>query len=78
MCGCLSRTPIGDLACNSGMCPGWEVNQWPFGSQAGTQSTEPHQPGVTEHILYGLACLYPSHVDTPSQNLPLIIAPTLS
>ena len=27
------------------MCPDWESNQWPFGSQAGAQSTEPHQPG---------------------------------
>ena len=24
----------GDLACNPGMCPDWESNQWPFGSQA--------------------------------------------
>ena len=23
----------------------WELNWWPFGSQAGTQSTKPHQPG---------------------------------
>ena len=23
----------------------WESNPWPFGSQASTQSTEPHQPG---------------------------------
>ena len=35
----------GDLTCNPGMCPVWESNQQPFGSQAGTQSTEPHQPG---------------------------------
>ena len=34
--------PTGDLACNPGMCPDWESNQWPFGSQAGTQSPEPH------------------------------------
>ena len=27
------------------MCPDWESNQWLFGSQARTQSTEPHQPG---------------------------------
>ena len=27
------------------MCPGWEPNQRPFGLQAGTQSTEPQQPG---------------------------------
>ena len=37
--------PAGDLAHNPGMCPDWELNQWPFGLQAGTQSTEPHQPG---------------------------------
>ena len=35
----------GDLARNSGMCPrrGW--NQRPFDLQAGSQSTELHQPG---------------------------------
>ena len=37
--------PTGDLACNPGMCPDWESNQGPLGSQAGTQATEPHQPG---------------------------------
>ena len=26
--------------------PWWELNQWPFGAQAGTQSTEPHHPGM--------------------------------
>ena len=36
--------PTGDLACNPGMCPDWESNHWPFGSQADTESTEPHQP----------------------------------
>ena len=40
--------PTGDLACNQGMCPDWELNQQHFGLQAGTQSTEPHQP---EHII---------------------------
>ena len=38
--------PTGDLTHNPGMCPDWESNQWPFVSQAGTQSTEPHQPGL--------------------------------
>ena len=38
--------PTGDLACKPGMCPDWELNQPSFGSQAGAQSTEPHQPGV--------------------------------
>ena len=37
--------PTGDLALNPGMCPDWESNWRPFGSQAGAQSTEPHKPG---------------------------------
>ena len=37
--------PTGDLAYNPGLCPDWESNHQPFGSQAMTQSTEPHQPG---------------------------------
>ena len=48
MCGCFSYAPTpptGDLARNPGICPDWESNWRPFGSQAGTQSTEPHQPG---------------------------------
>ena len=45
-CVVASHTPpTGDLACNPSMCPEWELNQQPFGSQAGAQSTEPHQPG---------------------------------
>ena len=36
--------PTGDLACNPGMCPDWELNGQPFSLQAGAQSTEPHQP----------------------------------
>ena len=35
--------PAGDLACNPGMCLGWDSNQWPFDLKVGTQSTEPHQ-----------------------------------
>ena len=38
--------PPGGLAHNPGMCPAWESNQQPFGSQASTQSPEPHQPGL--------------------------------
>ena len=36
--------PTGELAHNPGMCPDQELNQRPFNLQAGTQSTEPHQP----------------------------------
>ena len=39
-------SPPGDLAHNSGVCLDSEWNQWPSGSQAGTWSTEPHQPGL--------------------------------
>ena len=47
----LSR-PTGDLAHNPGMCPDWESNQWPFGSQACAQSTELHQPGLYFNFIY--------------------------
>ena len=45
MCGFSRVPPIGNLSHNPGMYPDWESNQWPFGLQAGTQSTEPHQRG---------------------------------
>ena len=38
--------PTGDLAHNPGMCPDWELNWPPFGSQACAQCTELHQPGL--------------------------------
>ena len=48
---CMPTT--GDLPYNPDMCPDWELNRQPFGSQAGTQSTEPHQPGL--NVLF---CLF--------------------
>ena len=39
MCPLLETWPA-----TPGMCPDWESNRRAFGSQAGTQSTEPHQP----------------------------------
>ena len=45
MIGCLSHAPNWDLARNPRMCPDWESNGRPFGSQDGAQSPEPHQPG---------------------------------
>ena len=38
--------PTGHLAHNPGTCPPRESNPRPFDSQAGAQSTEPHQPGL--------------------------------
>ena len=49
MCACLSHVPY--WACNSGMCPDRELNQQPFGLQAGDGSTEPHQPGHLKILL---------------------------
>ena len=45
--------PIGDVACNPGMCPDWESNQRPFGLQVSAQSTEPHWPGLKKTVLKG-------------------------
>ena len=39
--------PTGDLVRDPSMYPDWESNWQPFGSQAGAQSTEPHQAGST-------------------------------
>ena len=39
-------SPTGDPS----ICPDWESNQRPFGSQAGIQSTEPHQPGLINTV----------------------------
>ena len=44
----LAPPPTGDLACNPGMCPDWELNQWLLGLETSTQSTEPHQPGLMQ------------------------------
>ena len=50
-------SPTGILVCSTGMCHVWESNQQPFGSQAGTQSTEPHQPGL--HFFLKILFLWP-------------------
>ena len=58
-CVVVSRVfPTGDLAHNLGMCPDWGSNQQPFGSQAGAQSTEPHQPGPISYTILNIPCLF--------------------
>ena len=42
--------PARDLALHPVVCPCQELNQQPFGSQAGTQSTEPHKPVLSLHF----------------------------
>ena len=39
------KPPTRDVSCNPGMSSDWELNQQPFSSQAGTQTTETHQQG---------------------------------
>ena len=53
-CVVASRAPpTGNLGHNPVTCPDWESNLWPFGLQASTQSTEPHQPGLLALFLNG-------------------------
>ena len=39
-----ARPLLGTWPETQGMCPDWELNRRPFGSQAGTWSSEPCQP----------------------------------
>ena len=48
--GCLSYTPTGDLTCSPGMCPDWESNWQPFGSQAALS--------LLSHTSQGCICLF--------------------
>ena len=50
MCGASHMPPTGDMARNPRMCPNRESNWQPFSFQTGTQSTEPHQPGLLFQI----------------------------
>ena len=54
----LTHPPNGDLACNPGMYPDWELNQQPFGSQASAQPTEPHQPGHIKDFVIKTRALF--------------------
>ena len=42
----LMRPLLGTWPATQACALDWESNQQPFGSQAGAQSTEPHQPGL--------------------------------
>ena len=57
MCGCLwCDPPLGTWPATQACALDWELNRQPFGLQAGTQSTEPHQPGllllITTHFTH--------------------------
>ena len=75
-CMVASHTPLSrGMAPYPGMCRDWKLSLLPFASQAGTQSTEPHQPGLNLEFLtkdvpvcvsYSLEC--PIHI-TPEKIL---------
>ena len=52
--GCFSHAPTGGLAWSPGMCPDWESNPRPFGSQVGAQFTELYQ---SELFLISSLCI---------------------
>ena len=62
----------GDLAHHPGTCPDWESNWRPFGSQTGTQSTEPHQPGLFFFLLFTtvVPVFLPLHFSSQPHPLP--------
>ena len=72
----LACPPLGSWP-TTGMCPDWELNQRPFGSQASAQSTEPYQPGLFL-IFWGTSILFfivviPVYIPTNSaQGFPCL------
>ena len=52
MCGCLPRAPPPGTPPATQTCAltGNRTSDQPLGSQAGTQSTEPHQPGLNSYL----------------------------
>ena len=62
MCGCLSWVPLlGTWLATQACALDWEWHQWPFGSQAGTQFTEPHQAGQGLYS-FNAYCAMPENV----------------
>ena len=54
-------SPTADLASNPDMCPDWELDWWPFGSQAGTQYWATLARALSTFLCF---CL--------SRNLPIV------
>ena len=62
MCGCLSHTPYWGPGLQPRHVPWLGIEPRPFGSQAGAQSTEPHQPGqvLIREVYFFPALILPS------------------
>ena len=68
--------PTGDLICNPHMCPDWESNWQPFGSQAGTQSTGPNQPELRQISWFSLlnSSIFRYLVQPKAQEIPVLLS----
>ena len=53
MCGCLLHAPYWTWPATQMCALDWDSNQQPSGLQAGTQCTEPHQPGLVSGFFDG-------------------------
>ena len=61
--------PSWDPACNPGMWPDWELDWRPFHLQAGTQPTEPHQPGLITYLLIDIVHYMEIKLETPNYTV---------
>ena len=76
MCGVASHMlPAGALGCNTGMRPDRESNWQPFASQAGTQTTEPHQPMLLVIFVKSLAIGIGTSLNQNAQGSPQFLSP---
>ena len=64
-----------DMAFNPGRSPNWESNPRLFGSQAGTQPTEPHQPGHGCFLYVLWLLMEPSTLEYWDDNPPRVCDP---
>ena len=67
-CGCPSHTPYWELTYNPGICYDWELNQQPYASQSGAQSTEPHNPGPYLPLPGSSVLKHPASAVFPKKN----------
>ena len=68
--------PTRDLACNPGMCPDWELNQRPFGSQAGAQSLS-HTSQGSFYSFLRVSCRYDVGFRNMFSNILFLIKNTI-
>ena len=74
MCGSSCAPPLtGDLACNTGMCPEWELNLQPLGSQASAQSTDWATPARALHSCF-LMRIYIKHISLSTFQISILKA----